>query len=148
MYLWASRFLTGHAGGAVVAGASGRAAALLVDSLPEAAATLPKPVPLIRRGLSSDAPLPLAGDAPPLAFPSSLGGPSMSVSVEYHHFIVPGARTTPTIAPYMPALVPWLICAVRRAKRPPGTPPCAALSLGWTAAFFSLPNLPNKDTRT
>ena len=42
--------------------------------------------------------------------------------------------------------VPWLICqcAVRRAKRVPGAPSFAALSLpvGWTTALFSQPNIP------
>ena len=73
-----------------------------------------------------------------------LHGPSLAISAEYHHFIVPGGRTSPVVSTYMPSLAPWLLCAVRRAHRPPGAPSCAALSLGWTAAFLSQPaNVPD-----
>ena len=111
MYLWAARLIAGHAGGAAVTGGP----------------------------LSTTLPSPPAPSSPPTAN-SHLYGPTwMALPVEYHHFVAPGLRTSPLLAPYAPALVPWLICAVRRARRAPGSPSCAALSLGWTAAFLSQP---------
>lgn len=106
MYLWMSRFIRGHAGSAVV-----------------------------------DVPSELPGGLSPPASPFRLPPPSaynaaLDLVVEHHQFLVPGLATTKDIAPRLPALTPWLMCAVRRALRPPGAPSCTELSLGWSALFW------------
>ena len=54
---------------------------------------------------------------------------SLSLSIEFHHFIAPGGKESALLEPHLPALAPWLVCAVKRARLPLGSPTCAELSL-------------------
>ena len=100
MYLASSRLITGHAGGEALV-------------------------------LRSNSSVPTLSQHPPstnLPLPSSRYDP-LSLSIEFHHFIAPGGKESELLEPHLPALAPWLVCAVKRARLPLGAPTCAELSL-------------------